>query len=184
MFSLLKEETIGVAILILVPGFIAIRVFHLLVASGRSNWSEQLIEVFSYGTINYATIFWLADLCIDGLSDHPIRSKIGLVYVLFINPTLLAIALRTLIARLSRYIIHPAPTAWDYFFGRRRKAWAIVRLKSGERIVGLFGPRSYASSSPNTHDIYLEETWKVDDERGALAGRIPGTQGVLIRAQE
>lgn len=68
-------------------------------------------------------------------------------------------------------------TAWDWFFSQQRPVWAIVTLKSGARIYGLFGKKSFAGNDPERRDLYLEATFRVlqngewapnEDTAGAL----------------
>jgi len=58
--------------------------------------------------------------------------------------------------------------AWDWKFRGFRPehgAWVRVRLRHGQgAIVGSFGPGSVASANPRRRDLYLEETWTVDEE--------------------
>ncbi len=52
-------------------------------------------------------------------------------------------------------------TAWDWYFSQQRPVWAVVTLKSGARIYGLFGKNSFAGNDPERRDLYLEATYRV-----------------------
>jgi len=56
-------------------------------------------------------------------------------------------------------------------------------LKDDRRIGGLYGDNSYASHSPAPPEIYLEETWHVD-EKGFTGARVKSTAGVLIQGSD
>lgn len=84
---------------------------------------------------------------------------------------------------LKGRIVHPTPKAWDYFYSLGKPVWVLVHLKNGNKIGGLFGDDSFASSFPNEQDIYLEEVWHVDEE-GILLDKINQTAGLLINDKE
>jgi Family of unknown function (DUF6338) len=58
----------------------------------------------------------------------------------------------------------------------------MVTLTSGERVGGLFGKDSFASSDIKERDLYIEEEYTVTEE-GAWLAR-PEKIGVLISARE
>lgn len=61
--------------------------------------------------------------------------------------------------------------------------WVLVHLKSGKMIGGLFGKESFASSFPNSQDLYLEAVWKIDN-KGLFKEEVPQTRGLLINSSE
>jgi hypothetical protein len=79
----------------------------------------------------------------------------------------------------------PCPTAWDWFFGVQRKGecYILVHLKNGEKIAGLYGSDSYATSFPRNGDLYLEQTVKVDNE-GNFQNVVENTLGLIISRDE
>lgn len=58
----------------------------------------------------------------------------------------------------------------------------MVTLASGEKVAGLFGGNSFASSDIRERDLYIEEEYTVD-EHGKWEQR-PERVGVLISAKE
>jgi uncharacterized protein DUF6338 len=76
------------------------------------------------------------------------------------------------------------PTPWDFFF---RKQWmscfVLIHFKSGGRIGGYYGVKSYASEYPEPQQIYLEALWKITAE-GRFVEKVPGTLGAIIRFDE
>lgn len=56
------------------------------------------------------------------------------------------------------YLLHPAPTAWDYQFSKEDVAnkYVEVGLKNGKIIKGYFSYQSFASSDRDYRDLYLE----------------------------
>ena len=73
----------------------------------------------------------------------------------------------------------PDPLAWDYFFRQGHSCFVLVHLKDGKVIGGLYNGESFASSYPESQDIYLGEVWKVD-EQGRFQSRIDATMGALV----
>jgi hypothetical protein len=55
-------------------------------------------------------------------------------------------------------------------------------LKEGMDLGGCFGERSFATSSPNAQEIYVEEVWRVD-ENGRFVERVEKTDGAMVRSE-
>lgn len=187
MGQLLSTEVLELFLVFVVPGFIAMKVHDLLVPADNRSWMNSLIEVVSYSMLNLALLFWLVQMVWrEGFrQEHGVAYWLGLYVVVFIAPVGWAVLVYSLRASrwLRRYMLHPSPTAWDFFFARRRPVWVLCHLKSGEMLGGLFSDRSSASSYPRTEDLYLEEIWRVD-EGGRFLERIEQTAGVLVRREE
>lgn len=71
--------------------------------------------------------------------------------------------------------------AWNWRFRQlalsKQGAWLRIRLKDGAGVfLGKFGPESLASSNPESRDIYLEQSWPVDEQGTPIEGAdsIPG----------
>jgi hypothetical protein len=86
--------------------------------------------------------------------------------------------------RMGLSVVHVIPAAWDWRFSRiaRPGMFIMVTLTSGERVGGLFGKDSFASSDIKERDLYIEEEYTVTEE-GAWLAR-PEKIGVLISAKE
>lgn len=61
----------------------------------------------------------------------------------------------------------PAPSSWDHVWSNLELAWVRVRMKSGGWIGGAYGTGeglpSYAAGHPNPADLYLAQTYEVDE---------------------
>jgi hypothetical protein len=59
----------------------------------------------------------------------------------------------------------------------------IINLKNGEKIGGVYGPNSFASSFPRKEQVYLEQLWQVD-KNGKFIQAMIQTNGVLVSIDE
>lgn len=185
MDDLLNAETLELFLIFVVPGFVAMKVHDLIVPAPRRAWGDSLLEAISYSMINLALLFWFVGLLHRGdfPAQHPGLYGAGMFGFLVIAPVSWAILSRALRRTrwLRRFLLLPAPTAWDSFFERRQACWALCHLKSGKMIGGKMGSQSTASSFPHPEDLYIEEVWKLDDQTGEFLEEIKQTAGLLVR---
>lgn len=183
MADILTTDKLLLFLLFIVPGFISIKIYSLLVPSDRRKWSESLIEAISYSCINFAVLFWPALTINKGefAQNHPVWYYILTIFILFVFPAVWPVAGKSVLSSkfLKGKVLHPTPKAWDYFFALGKPCWVLIHLKDGELIGGLYSKDSFSSSYPNGEDIYLEEVWKVD-EKGAFVERVSQTSGMWI----
>lgn len=170
-----------------VPGFIAIKVYELLSPSSQPDSSKQLIDAVSYSCLNYAILLWPIFLVESGgiKSSHPQLYILFYMAVLFLSPVLIVFAWKFLRETewVQKFVPHPTQKPWDYVFGQRRTYWVIVTLKNGEKIAGMYGPDSFASSAPSEEQIYLEEQWILNRD-GGFERKAEQTLGIIILSSE
>jgi len=77
----------------------------------------------------------------------------------------------------------PYPTAWDYFFDKRKTTFVLIHLKNGKKIGGYYGPDSFATAHPREGDLYLEAAIQADDE-GKFMGVVKDTMGLIIKKEQ
>lgn len=174
-------------IILFIPGFISIKVYDLLMPTARRDFSTSLFEVIGYSCLNFAALFWLIILIHSGnfYEEHEGYYFFLLFVIIFIVPvwwSLLFVKL-SLWRRIAKYIIHPIQKPWDYVFGKKQAFWVIVHLTDGRKIGGKFDTNSFASSYPAEEQIYLEETWKLD-EKGRFMKPIERSKGILLLGKE
>lgn len=69
----------------------------------------------------------------------------------------------------------PAPRAWDHVFLAAPAAVVRIRLREGGWVGGRFGERSYAAGYREApEDLYLQETYLIDEDGNFTAGDAPG----------
>ena len=124
LLSTAREQLPWLLVLVL-PGFISIRVFELLVTTRRTSTGREALEALSYGAINFGiwavpVLHWL-----PWLQVRPLRFSLVAIAILIVSPTALALGARALLVSpyARKWVVHPVPTAWDYFFGLGRAAW-------------------------------------------------------------
>ena len=61
MGDIWQGERLFIFLVMLVPGFISLKIWDLLVPSERRDFSKSLVEAIAYSAINFAALFWLVD---------------------------------------------------------------------------------------------------------------------------
>lgn len=182
----LTAEHLRLFLVFVVPGFVGSKVYRLLVPGPAPEASSQLLEVVTYSMLNLSLIFWVPLFFWQDryLLETPALFIGTGFFVLLVSPVLLALFLaRARRAKwLLRHVAHPAACAWDFFFEQRRACFVLATLQDGAMVGGYWGPGSFASSSPHSGDLYLEQTWRVVD--GSLAEPVPGTVGCHVQLSE
>jgi hypothetical protein len=187
MEELLKPDVLVLFLVFVVPGFVAMKTHDLMVPAAVRNFGDSIIEAVSYSMLNLALLFWAISLLHSGgfPSRHPGWYYLAMFGILFVAPVGLAATAQA--ARgwrlFERFLLHPAPTAWDYFFCRREHLWVLCHLKDGRMIGGVYSRESTTSSYPHPQEIYIEELWRVDAS-GRFLSAIPQTGGALVRGDE
>lgn len=187
MSDLLSPDKLNLFLFFVVPGFVSLKTYDLMVPSARRDLSQSIIEVVSFSMVNLAIWYWLVDL----LSAHNVRTNqpalfyIAMFVVLLISPALLAFGVVSLLRsrRLRGKFLHPTPMPWDYVFGKGSSYWLLFHLKSGQKVGGYYSQHSFASSFPRPQEIYVEHLWRVSPE-GLFLEKIDRTAGAIVRADE
>lgn len=170
-----------------IPGFISIKAYQLLFPSTKVSTSDQLIDAVAYSSINYALLI-LPILGVErGLlkEAHPALYNLFYIFVLFLAPIAWVLIWRFLRTRdfFQRNAPHPTAKPWDYVFLQRKPYWVKIHLKDGTVIAGRYAEKSFASSTPAEEQIYLEETWVIND-KGAFERPKNNTAGVIVLSSE
>jgi hypothetical protein len=186
-FAKLTPENLQLFLMLVVPGFIALTIYDLFIPSERRAASETLVQATTYGMINLGLMSW-AVVLMRGyeLADRaPVAYAAATVGMLVVTPALLGWAVfRVRTSRFARgWLQHPMPTAWDYFFATRQPGWVIFHLKNGQKVGGIYGGDSYATSYPNEPEVYVRQVWRVD-ELGRFTSRVERSLGMIVRQAE
>lgn len=85
--------------------------------------------------------------------------------------------------RLQRHW-DPTPNAWDAAFKDRNQRWWVrIRLPGGLWVGGMFSENSYASSWPQSRDIFIETAYSID-ENGVFGDEVTAEGGIWVRCDE
>lgn len=170
-----------------VPGFISLKTYALLQPTQVRDTSQQLVDAVAYSSINYALLIgpiYAVELL--GLRDtHPILYVFFYVAVLLLAPICWAVGFLWLrkTRLLQRSVVHPTGKPWDFVFEQRLCYWVVATLNDGRRIGGYYGPESFASNNPEPEQIYLQESWVLNDAGGFERVRV-NTAGIIILGKE
>lgn len=181
------ENKIAIFIAFVIPGFIAIKVYELLSPSHRLDSSKQIVDAVSYSCINYGLLFFPIYLVEKNkiYNCHPNFYFLFYSIALFVFPVVLVFSWKKIreLDCIQKYVPHPIQKPWDYIFGKRKTCWVIVTLKNGEKIAGMFGLKSFASSAPAEEQLYLEEHWLLNED-GGFDRPAEQTMGIIILSPE
>lgn len=170
-------------VLLVLPGLVSMHVYRWVMPARDIDWKTALVEALFYGTLNFGICL---PIIIPIHRNNFPNAHLGwyitlmisvLIVIPFIWPCLLRFAFRW--KWLMKKLQLPYPTAWDYFFGKRRCCFVLIHLKNGKMIGGYYGGESYSTSFPRHGDLYLERVCKVDAD-GCFKSIVDRTDGMLI----
>jgi hypothetical protein len=190
--QLLSPQNLALAIVFIVPGWVALEAYSTVVPAERRNFGEELIRVIGVSLLNFVLFFVAIPLGLqrvpEGLEDVGVLGALRLVLALAVTPAFLAVAayqLRSL-GLFSRFVVQPEPTAWDSYFRKPREVLVrfYLREEAGGGVVGgYFGGDSSASPYPGVQQVYVEEFWDLDEE-GAFLKPKEQTGGAIISRED
>ncbi|MDW7774671.1 MAG: DUF6338 family protein [Desulfobulbaceae bacterium] len=182
-----EESKLILFIAFVVPGFIAIKAYELLSPSRYIDSSKQIIDAISYSCLNYVILLWPIYMVETSnlRANHPNLYVLFYIFVMFTFPLILVFIWKQLRQNdfIQKYVPHPTQKPWDFVFSQRLTYWVIVTLKNGDKIAGMYGPNSFASSAPSEEQIYLEEYWLLNEE-GGFERPVEQTAGIIILTSE
>ncbi len=188
--GILEPKVLILAVFFVVPGFLAMKIYDLTVATERGNFGNSLIEVVSFSLLNLLLWSWLL-LLVDVSAfpiKHPWLSYLLILIVVILSPIGLAIGFRKFLDWnfLRNTLLDPSPTGWDGFFRKQKPCWILFHFKEEDKPVigGYFGTESVASSHPHRQQVYVEEVWRVDQETHQFREKVEGTLGAIISIEE
>ena len=187
-----KPEVLIVLLFLLVPGFVFIRVVDTLHPGRRQTMGHQIIDV-GFWSVAVLAVWFLPALLLfrygPGLSYglYPLLLFVLILLGVFATPLLLAYILHRLELRgtLKKLGTKPSPTPSDWVFsGSADDHYNVLfHRKDGKDLGGYFGENSFATSSPNGQEIFVEEVWRLD-EGGRFIERVEGTRGAIVNRED
>lgn len=116
----LSPANLALAVVFIVPGWVALETYSALVPSEKRNFGEELIRLVAVSLLNFLLFFVIAPLGLQrvpqSLADVRLVDALRLLLALVVTPALLAGATYFLRNRksFSRFVVQPEPTAWDF----------------------------------------------------------------------
>lgn len=182
-----EPEKIILFLAFFMPGFISIKVYELIVATKRHDFSNSVLEAIGYSVLNFTVLSWLIILISspDFNKNRPILYFICIIIIFFIFPTIwpLLFIKASKSKIFKKYILSPVNMPWDDVFSKREAYWVIIHMKDGRKIGGKYGTLSRASAFPNQRQIYLETLWEIDDNN-AFIKKIERNKGAIFFEDE
>lgn len=182
-----EADKLVLFILFVIPGFVCLKAYELLIPSQIRDSSKQLVDAVAYSCINYAMLSPLILLVEIFKLQQALVFLYYLFYffVIFISPVILAYSWQWIRATkfAQKNAPHPIPHTWDFIFNQKKPYWIKVTYKNGDVVGGLYSEKSFASSAPATEQLYLEESWIINDD-GAFERRKNNSAGVIIFSTE
>lgn len=181
--GVLDNSELWIVAMLILPGFISIRIHEMLFARPRRDWAKSLIEIVSYSVLNFGVFSWLIYSFFEsGLNEiNPQSFGLAIAVVFVVGPALYPILFRILTTQkfYRRFFLSPYSQPWDFFFDQREPCWVKVHMKSGAIIHGAYGTSSSASRYPEQRQLYLQELW-LPTASGGFKKKRNRSKGALI----
>lgn len=192
MFALNSMDNLKLILIFIVPGLVALSVRSKFITGRSPSPTENIFTFVVLSLVYYAlSVFFIEK--VFTIQEPWLARALAWILLLLIGPAIFGFLLGVAAQkewgawfanRIGLSVVHVIPAAWDWRFSRiaRPGMFIMVTLTSGERVGGLFGKDSFASSDIKERDLYIEEEYTVTEE-GAWLVR-PEKIGVLISAKE
>jgi len=174
-------------IVLVLPGFISLKIYDLIIAGDKRDFSKSIVESIAYSTLNFAVLSWLIIL-ISKKSfsvEHEILYWVSIIFIFVVCPIIwpFVYVWVSKFKVFKKYLLSPINQPWDKIFSKRDSYWIIVHLKNGKTIRGKYTTKSCASAFPRERQIYLEEVWN-KGKTGGFGKKIDRTRGMIIFESE
>ena len=180
-------DKIFLFIVLVLPGFISIKVYDLIVAGDKRDFSKSIVESVAYSVLNFAVLSWLILLISSATfsKEHDFFYWVSIVLIFIVFPAIwpFLFVWVSSFKIFKKNLLSPINQPWDKVFSKKESYWVIVHLKNEKIIRGKYALNSSASSYPKERQIYLEEVWKPGKD-GGFAKKVSRTKGVILFESE
>lgn len=186
-FGIFEDPYLTAALL--VPGMIILYVRSQF-TTGKLGLSNALLPYLTVSCVYYALVFPIANF--PWIRELDYQDPLGWTMLVFFGPVIFGALLgvdiqrnytRGFLRKAGLNTVHAVPSAWDWKFNKvQQLKWVVVTLKDGTQIGGFFGEDSFASSEPAERDIYLERSYRIDNEESYWS--FESEEGILIVGEE
>jgi hypothetical protein len=176
MFGLTTTETVYIALICVVPGYIFLVFRNQFVAGQDRLGTEQVLAFITYSALNFAVFGWINYLVVPYEPPQWVRISVWIL-TLLVGPALLGFISGVcaqkelgakLYALLGLNVVHPTARSWDWIFHRVHPCFVLVTLKNGSQCAGYWGvnaagTQSFASSDTTERDLYISQVFEIPD---------------------
>ncbi len=184
----LEADYVMAFVTLVLPGLLAMQTYRLRVPSENHNAKDRLIEIVTFSLLNLAIVGPVVSMYAQGPLTTLTAGQLWFAGVLAL---VLAPVVLGLLAAFGREFLDSKSlavgrykTAFDSVFGLRAGCWLIVELDDGRIVGGRFGTNSYATTYPESGDLYIEELWTVSDDGRYFVAPSPGNPGIVLKSGE
>jgi len=175
-------------LVLVLPGFISLKVYDSLIASDKRDFSKAIVEIVCFSVLNFAALSWLLVYIsgVEFVKNHPIQYWVVIFLVFLVFPVLWPFFYLKLTKTklFKKYMLDPRKQPWDAVFSNKDESyWVVIHLKNGKKIRGKYATNSFASAYPSERQIYLEELWE-PNEKGGFKSKVVRTKGVIVSQDE
>jgi hypothetical protein len=170
---------------LLAPGLIISMIRTRAITGSAPDIKDRLISYAIISTVYFAVTTPLFNV-VGGVS---ISAWLSSLLQNFALPVIAGIVLAyvyqwqwsyKLAERFKLHLAHHLPTAWDYLFeGLTPDTFVLVTLLDGTQVAGKMTNNSFASSSKEERDLYIQEVWEIGKKGGQWTPLIP-PRGILL----
>lgn len=181
-------------VLFLIPGLNCTWIIERLAGRTPLSGTERLFRAIAWSLLLYAAaspwLLRLAHRLANGSRIWPWEPIIGLSMIEFVAPIELGLAVvairraewfKSRMSQLTR--LDSRITSWDFAFSTQGPFFVRAKLRTGERVGGLFRDRSLASAYPEAQDVFIEQAWRLAQD-GTPDQPVPGSRGLLLRQDD
>lgn len=180
-------DKIFLFLVLVLPGFISLKIYDLLIASEKRDFSKSIIEFVCFSVLNFSALSFLIVYISkeEFVTTNQYQYWFSILFIFIIMPAIWPFIYLYLgrFKIFRKHILSPYKQPWDYVFSKKEVMWVILHMKNGKIIRGKFAKKSFASSYPSERQIYIEELWKAG-EKGGIKSKINRTKGAIISQDE
>lgn len=183
-------ETVVLTFQFLVPGYIIREIIIAIYPQKHFSEGEKIIQMMAYSVLNTAVWYGPILYIQNKFSHHSTGFWLCSIGCILLTGCATGIFLgfarkkewfKKLLEWIKLEPLHPAPTAWDYFFSKMESCWVEVKVSDGKVVRGYYSCDSLTSSDNSYHDIYVEKLYV---KRDGSWEKVERTKGVWINPDE
>ncbi|HTD37593.1 MAG TPA: DUF6338 family protein [Candidatus Limnocylindrales bacterium] len=174
-------------VVFIIPGFIAWRTYQWRQPQGEQKATDAIVGIVAFSVLT--SLLWYGVHWATWPSN--VSGVALFVAQVFVTPIIIALIYQSALefCAARNWITSPHPRAWDFVFNslahRKRGIgenglFFVVTLKNGDKVAGLFTDPGFASLWPYDRDLFLGQTWELED--GKPARVVAGSIGLYVDA--